>query len=93
MTVLTNRFKGQKGNRLVRTGRKLTEVERKRYGKSKMLRYVAGTDEPIYPIGYIQCKNPMNKKRAICSYTAEGRAEIHDGLDGLKINKRLMINL
>ena len=53
-----------------------------------MLRYVAGTDELIYPIGYIQCKNPMNKKLAICSYTAEGRAEIHDSL---RINKRLMI--
>ena len=58
--------------------------------ESQMLRYVTGTDEPIYPIGYIQCKNPMNKKRVICSYTAEGRAEIHDSL---KINKRLMIQL
>ena len=55
-----------------------------------MLRYVAGTDEPIYPIGYIQCKNPMNKKRAICNYTEEGRTEIHDSL---RINKRLMIKL
>ena len=90
MTVLTNRLKGQKGSGLVRTGRKLTEVERKRYGKSQMLRYEAGTGEPIYPIGYIQCKNPMNKKRAICSYTAEGRAEIHDSL---RINIRLMIKL
>ena len=88
MIVLTNRLK--EGNRLVRTGRKLTEVERKRYGKSQMLRYVAGTDEPIYTIGYIQCKNPMNKKRAICSYTAEGRAEIHDSL---RISIRLMIKL
>ena len=59
-------------------------------GKSQMLRYVAGTDEPIYPIGYIQCKNPMNKKRAICNYTEEGRTEIHDSL---RINKRLMIKL
>ena len=55
-----------------------------------MLRYAAGTNELIYPIGYIQCKNPMNKKRAICSYTIEERAEIHDSL---KINKRLMIKL
>lgn len=86
MTVLTNRLKG----RLIRKGRQLTDVERKRYGKSQMLRYVAGTDELIYPIGYIQCKNPMNKKRAICSYTAEGRTEIHDSL---KINTRLMKEL
>ena len=55
-----------------------------------MLRYVVGTDEPIYPIGYIQCKNPMNKKWAVCSYTTEGRAEIHDSL---KINTRLMMQL
>ena len=90
MTVLTNRLRTQKGNRLVRTGRKLTEVERKKYGKSKMLRYVAGTEEPIYPIGYTQCKNPLNKLRAINSYTAEGRALIHDNL---RINTRLMLEL
>ena len=90
MTVLTSRLSTQKGSRLKRTGRKLTEVERKRYGKSKMLRYVAGTGEPIYPIGYVQCKNPMNKKRSICSYTAEGRAEIHDKL---RINVKLMLEL
>ena len=86
MIVLTNRLK----SRLTRKGRQLTEVEKKRYGKSQMLRYVAGTDEPIYPIGYIQCKNPMSKKRAICSYTVEGRAEIHDNLE---LNIRLMIKL
>ena len=90
MTVLTKRLGTEKGNRLVRTGRQLTEVEKKRYGKSRMLRYVAGTNEPIYPIGYIRCKKPMNKKRAICSYTAEGREGIHDSL---KTNKRLMIEL
>lgn len=90
MTVLTSRLSTQKGSRLKRIGRKLTEVERKRYGKSKMLRYVAGTGEPIYPIGYVQCKNPMNKKRSICSYTAEGRAEIHDKL---RINVKLMLEL
>ena len=36
--------------------------EEKMYGDSKMLRYVAGTNEPIYPIGYIQTKKPMNIK-------------------------------
>ena len=52
--VLTNRLKTQTGNRLVKTGRKLTKIEKERYGKSAMIRYVAGSDEPIYPIGYIQ---------------------------------------
>ena len=51
MVVLTNRLSTRRGNRLSRSGRKLTDFERKRYGKSKMLRYVAGTNEPIYPIG------------------------------------------
>ena len=54
MTVITNRLKG-----ISRKGRKLTSTERTRYGKSKMLRYLA--DEPIYPIGYIQHKIPINK--------------------------------
>jgi 5-methylcytosine-specific restriction endonuclease McrA len=53
--VRTNRLKG-----ISRTGRKLTPAEKKSYGKSKMLRYLA--DEPLYPIGYVQHKNPMNKK-------------------------------
>lgn len=53
--VRTNRLKG-----LSQTGRKLTPAEKKRYGKSKMLRYLA--DEPLYPIGYVQHRNPMHKK-------------------------------
>lgn len=55
MTIITNRVSGVK-----RKGRNLTKTEKERYGKSKMLRYLA--DEPIYPIGYIQHKSPMNKK-------------------------------
>ena len=54
MTVITNKLKEIK-----KTGRKLTPAERTRYGKSAMLRYLA--DEPIYPIGYIQHKIPINR--------------------------------
>ena len=54
LTVFTNRLK-----EISRQGRKLTPNERTRYGKSAMLRYLA--DEPIYPIGYIQHKNPKSK--------------------------------
>lgn len=90
MTVFTNRLSTQKGTRLVKHGRKLTEFEQKRYGRTKTLRYVAGTGEPIYPVGYIQCKNPMNKKRSICAYTTEGRKGIHDNL---RINVVLMLQL
>ena len=54
MTVITNRLKG-----ICKKGRKLTPTEKVRYGKSAMIRYLAG--EPIYPIGYVQHKIPMNK--------------------------------
>jgi len=90
MTVLTNRLRTQKGNRLVKSGKKLTDHEKERYGKSEMLRYVAGTNEPVYPIGYVQHKNPMLKKRSICCYTAEGRKGLHDNL---RINIPLMLAL
>jgi len=90
MTVLTNRLNTQKGSRLVRSGQKLTAHEMERYGKSGMLRYVAGEDEPVYPIGYVQHKNPMHKKRSICCYTAEGRKGLHDNL---RVNVSLMLAL
>ncbi len=42
-----------------RTGRNLTKIEMARYGKSKMLQYIA--NELMYPISYVQHKNPRNK--------------------------------
>ena len=54
--IMYNRLNTQSGNYLRKEGRTLTELERKRYGKSKSLRYVAGTKEPIYPISYVQFK-------------------------------------
>ena len=54
MTVIKNRLKG-----ICKKGRKLTPTERIRYGRSAIIRYLAG--EPIYPIGYVQHKIPMNK--------------------------------
>jgi len=52
---------------------------KERYGKSKQLRFVAG--HALVPVGYIRGKPPKSMKRAICSYTPEGRAEIHKSLD------------
>lgn len=71
MTVLTNRLNSEKGCRLVREGGTITQSEKQRYGGSKMIRYVAGVDQMIYPIAYIKNKIPMAKKSAVCSYTAE----------------------
>lgn len=86
MVVLQNRLK----TRLRNTGYTLTVFEKKRYGGSKMLRCAAGYDQPIYPIGYIQHKNPMAKRRSVCSYTAEGRKGLHDNL---RVNMTLMLHM
>ena len=90
MTALTNSLKTQRGNRLQKTGRYLTAFEKERYGKASMLRFVRGTNEPIYPIGYVQHKHPMGHKRKAKVYTAEGRIGLHDNL---QINVQLMLAL
>ena len=79
-TVLKNRLKSGKTHRLKKEGRDLTKMEIQRYGKSEQLRYIAQSKEPIYPISYVQCKNPMSQRRKVCAYTAAGRSEIHDDL-------------
>ena len=90
MTLLTNRLSTRTGNRLVKTGRELTEFEKARFGKSKMMRYVAGTNEPVYPIGYTQHKNPLFRKKNWNYYTPEGREGIHNCL---RINIPMMLAL
>jgi RNA-directed DNA polymerase len=90
MTILTNRLNTEKGCRLVRKGRPLTEIKRQRYGRSKRLRYVAGTGEPIYPIGQVRRIRPRCKQRSWCSYTPEGRVGLYDNL---RINVHLMLKL
>lgn len=80
MTVLTNRLNTEKGCRLVREGGIMSQTEKERYGQSRMVRYVAGIDQPIYPIAFVKNKVPMAKRSAVCSYTAEGRALIHTNL-------------
>jgi 5-methylcytosine-specific restriction endonuclease McrA len=90
MIVLTNRLRTQNCNRLRKTGRPLTKVEQQLFGKSKMLRFVAGTNAPIYPVGYIHCKAPYGKKRVINRYSPEGRIGMHDNL---QINTRLLREL
>lgn len=80
MTVLTNRLNSETGSRLVRDGGAMTQGEKERFGKSKMVRYVTGIDQPIYPIAYIKNKVPVSKKSSICSYTSEGRTAIHANL-------------
>ena len=106
MTIFTNRLRTQKGSRLAkeftkvkkkgkpatakRSGRELTKIEKERYGKSKQLRWIKGSGEPIYPIGYVQHKKPMAKRRAVCPYTPEGRIGLHDNL---RVNTKLLLEM
>ncbi|WP_409970123.1 group II intron reverse transcriptase/maturase [Bengtsoniella intestinalis] len=55
------------------------------YGKSAQIRFVGG--KPLIPVGYVQHKNPMWKKRSINKYTPDGREEIHKKL---QINTRIL---
>ena len=89
-TIMYNRLNTQSGNKISHVGRKLTKIEEERYGKSKSLRYVVGTREPVYPISYVQFKNPMAYNRKACIYTPQGRAIVHDNL---RINTKMLIQL
>lgn len=73
-TVLRNRLKGM----ISRNGRSGAGIIHKKYNESKLIRFICGN--PLLPIGYVQTKNPMYKKKKICKYTAEGREEIHQNL-------------
>ena len=90
MTVLTNRLKSETGGRLVKSGRALTRTERERYGKSAMLRFVAGSNEPIYPIGYTQYSCAKGYPFKKCFYSKSGREKYHENL---RINVKLMLLL
>lgn len=59
------------------------------YGKSKELRCYK--DIPVIPIGYVQHRNPMWKRKSVNKYTAEGRQEIHKNLRG--INMEILLHL
>lgn len=83
-TVMKNRLRG----RLSKKGIISEVYMRKVYGKSRQIRFISS--KTVCPIGYIQTKFPMFKKKKICKYTVEGREEIHKNL---KINIKGMIAL
>ena len=90
--TLENKLRSRgRGARIGRSGRPLTSVEKKKYGKSQQLRFEKGTGCPIYPIGYVQTRKPINRKYGQTPYTENGRALIHDSLEG--INTGLMYTL
>lgn len=57
---------------------------KKRYGKSKQLIYVYGF--ALIPMGYVKYKAPLDKKKSVNKYTAEGRAEIHKKLEMINMD-------
>lgn len=68
-------FKNRLGKRLKKHGEIKNKYIFEHYGKSKQMRYVCNV--PMCPVGYIQTRNPMYKKKSICKYTVDGRSEIH----------------
>ena len=75
-------------HKITKTGQVVGKYIRQRYGQSKDIQFIYGC--PIAPIGSVQHKKPMSKKRTINSYTPEGRAEIHDAL---KLNMSILLQL
>ena len=63
-----------------------------KYGKSKEVKFIHG--KTLVPMGYVQHKNPMDKKKCINKFTPKGRQEIHKTLEcvNLKILHYLMRN-
>ena len=81
-----NRLTKQHRCNLTKTGRKLTEKERKLYGNSQRLRFVAN-GEPIFPIGHVKYGNPYAIKRDVTPYSPQGREGVHQNL---RINTSIM---
>lgn len=83
-TVMKNRLYG----RLTKKGQINEVYIRKNYGDSKQIRFISS--KTVAPVGYIQTKTPLFKKKKVCKYTPEGRAEIHRNLG---INTSIMLAL
>ena len=78
--------------KLERKGEFQYDYLKAKYGKSKEVRFIHG--KTLVPIGYVQHKNPMDKKKCINKFTPQGRQEIHKMLEcvNLKILHYLMRN-
>ena len=71
-------IKNRLGDRLAKEGVTNNSYILNNYGTSRRLRYLNGY--PLCPIGFIQTKTPLYKKKEICKYTKKGRSIIHDNL-------------
>lgn len=57
-------------------GKKSKDYEK--HGKSSQLRYIG--EQWILPLAYVQCRNPMCKRREASIYTTEGKELVHKEL-------------
>lgn len=76
---ITRTLKNRLRERLQTQGGPLPSYIAERYGKSRQIRYVSG--QALIPIGYVQTKAPLFKKRNVNQYTEEGRRSIHKSLE------------
>lgn len=83
-TVMKNRLYG----RLTKKGHINEVYIRENYGKSRQIRFISS--KTVAPVGYIQTKTPLFKRKKVCKYTPEGREEIHKNLG---INTSVMLAL
>ncbi len=70
--------------KLKRKGEFEYEYLKTKYGKSKEVRFIHG--KTLVPMGYVQHKNPMDKKKCINKFTPQGRMEIHKILECVNLN-------
>lgn len=80
---ITRTMKNRLRNRLQVQGDTLPKYIAERYGNSKQIRYING--QAVIPIGYVQTKAPLYKKREINQYTPKGRLLIHKELECVNI--------
>lgn len=81
---LNRTLKNRLRSRLHINGKSLPSYINDRYGSSKQLRFVNG--QPIIPMGYIQTKTPLYKRRNINQYTVSGRELIHKTLEVIDLS-------
>lgn len=81
---ITRTMKNRLRERLQVQGNPITPYIAERYGKSKQIRYVSG--QALIPIGYVQTKAPLFKRREVNQYTVEGRQTIHKSLETVSIS-------
>lgn len=85
--ALVNRMQKSMDYQLTDKGRKLTIYEREKYGKSKLLRYLKGCGEPLYPISYVKYENPIGIQMGFSIYILQDREKVHANL---KLNTKLL---